>query len=110
MVVRGPSRALRSEGSDVDGLRALVALLGFVLDARALGERAVAVRLDARVVHEEVLRALVRRDEAEALLVAEPLHGACCHLSSSWSTGPGAGLMRRQTTRSHRPCETFAHR
>src|SRR6266513_1797687 len=28
-----------------------------------------------------VLAALVRRDEAEALLVAEPLHGSSCHMS-----------------------------
>src|SRR5688572_27450507 len=29
---------------------------------------------------EEVLAALVRRDEAEALVVVEPLHGSGCHL------------------------------
>src|SRR5918997_314569 len=77
-----------SDRPDADGLRALVALLRLVLDARALGERAIAVGLDGRVMHEEVLRTLVGCDEAEALLVAEPLHGACRHLSSNCSTGP----------------------
>src|SRR3954452_11734011 len=63
----------------VDGLRALVARLRLVLHARALRERAVAVRVDVRVVDEEVLRALVGRYEPEALLVAEPLDRASCH-------------------------------
>src|SRR5436190_2926845 len=66
---------------DVDGLRALVAVLGVVGDPRALGEGAEAVGVDARVVDEEVLAALVRCDEAEALLVAEPLHGSGSHMS-----------------------------
>src|SRR3954449_6054578 len=70
----------RSDGPDVDRLRALVTGLRLVLHARALGERAVAIGLDAGVVDEEVLAALVGRDEAKALLVAEPLDGTCCHV------------------------------
>src|SRR4051812_40469369 len=66
--------------ADVHGLRPLVAGLGLVLHARALGERAVAVRFDAAVVDEEVLAAFIGCDEAEALLVAEPLNGALCHV------------------------------
>src|SRR4051794_31485902 len=58
---------------DVDGLRALVAVLGVVGDPRALSEGAEAVAVDARVVDEEVLAAFIGCDEAEALLVAEPL-------------------------------------
>src|SRR3954453_13228945 len=65
---------------DVDRLRALVAGLRLVLDPGALGERAIAVRLDAAVVDEQVLRAFIGRDEPEALLVAEPLNGASCHV------------------------------
>src|SRR3954453_19034182 len=64
----------------VDGLRSLVAGLGVIGDLGALGERLVAVADDARVVHEEILARLVRGDEAEALLVAEPLHGSGCHV------------------------------
>src|SRR4051794_12268215 len=74
------------EERDVDGLRALVARLGVIRDLRALGEGAEAVRVDAGVVDEEVLAPVVRRDEAEALLVAEPLDGSGCHVSVS-STG-----------------------
>src|SRR4051812_9842488 len=85
---RGPAEASplkvnRSRGSDradVDRLRSLVAGLGLVLHARALGERAVAIGLDAAVVDEEVLAAFIGCDEAEALLVAEPLNGALCHV------------------------------
>src|SRR4051812_16762317 len=85
---RGPAEASplkvnRSRGSDradVDRLRSLVAGLGLVLHARALGERAVAIGLDAAVVDEEVLAAFIGSDEAEALLVAEPLNGALCHV------------------------------
>src|SRR3954449_11126146 len=68
------------DGPDVDCLRTLVARFGLVLHARALGERAVALGLDAAVVDEEVLAAFIGRDEAEALLVAEPLDRACCHV------------------------------
>src|SRR3954454_17400788 len=77
----GSALLLRLDGRDVDGLRALVAVLGVVGDPRTLSEGPEAVRVDARVVDEEVLAALVRRDEAEALLVAEPLHGASWHMS-----------------------------
>src|SRR4051794_12114656 len=78
----GSALLLRLDGRDVDGLRALVAVLGVVRDPGTLCEGAEPVRVDARVVDEEVLAALVRSDEAEALLVAEPLHGSGCHMSS----------------------------
>src|SRR5436305_12625396 len=65
---------------DVDGLGALVAHLLFVGDLRALGEAPIAVADDARVVNEQVSAALIGRDEAEALVVAEPLHGSGGHM------------------------------
>src|SRR3982751_5001467 len=70
----------RSDDPNVDCLRALVAGLRLVLHARALGERAVAIGLDAGVVDEEVLAAFLGRDEAEALLAAEPLDGTLSHV------------------------------
>src|SRR5688572_28760027 len=63
----------------VDGLGALVALLLFVGDLGAFDERAVAVARDAREVDEQVAAALVGRDEAESLVVAEPLDRAGAH-------------------------------
>src|SRR3954449_5136897 len=67
------------ERGDVDGLGALVADLGVVGHLRALSQRLEAVGVDAGVVDEEVLAALVRGHEAEALVVVEPLHGSGSH-------------------------------
>src|SRR3954447_18848904 len=73
-----------SAGSDLLNVacgRALLALLLVVAHLRALGERLEAAPLDRRVVDEEVLAALVWRDEAESLVVVEPLDGSCCHVN-----------------------------
>src|SRR3954471_7002741 len=59
---------------------ALGTRLGLVADLRTLGERFEAAAGDARVVDEQVLALVVGRDEAEALLVAEPLDGSGCHM------------------------------
>src|SRR3954470_23334980 len=69
----------RLERGDVDGLRALVARLGVEAHAGALGQRLEARGVDASVVDEEVLARVVRRDEAEALVVVEPLDGSGGH-------------------------------
>src|SRR5687768_2393446 len=61
---------------DVLRRRALLALDDVELDTLALRERAETAALDGRVVDEAILAAVLRRDEAEALLVVEPLHGA----------------------------------
>ena len=57
----------------------LVALLLLVGDLGTLGERPIAVSRDAREMDEQVAAALVGRDEAEALVVAEPLDRAGTH-------------------------------
>src|SRR5581483_9571245 len=59
----------------------LLAALGddLVRDALALVDRAHAGALDGGDVHEHVLGAVGRGDEAEALLGVEELHGTCCH-------------------------------
>src|SRR4051794_23579768 len=76
----GRGRApIASELDDVRRLRAFRALAGLVLDLRVLRERLEALTGDIAVVDEEVLAALVGRDEAVALRVVEPLHGSCCH-------------------------------
>src|SRR3954465_13901568 len=75
------STRLRLDDGDVRGVRALGARLGVVGDLGALGEGLEARAVDAGVVDEQFLAAVLRRDEAEALLVAEPLHGSgghCC--------------------------------
>src|ERR687895_274174 len=67
------------DGGDVRRLGALLALTRFELDARALGEALEAVTGDVAVVDEEILRSLVRGDEAVPLAVVEPLDGSGCH-------------------------------
>src|SRR5919202_4702312 len=90
----GPSSVLatgeRLQRGDVDGLRALVPGLGVVADAGALGEGLEALGVDARVVDEEVLARVVRRDEAVTLVVVEPLDGSGGH---SWFP-PGISVLR----------------
>src|SRR5579875_2365920 len=76
-----PHRGGGSDRDDVGGRRTLRALLTLVADPGALGERPVAVTLDRGVVDEEVLARLIGGDEAEALLVAEPLHCSCGHVA-----------------------------
>src|SRR6266550_4049651 len=69
-------------------LRALRTLHHVELHALVLVERLVALGLDRRVVDEDVLTT-VHGDEAVALLVVEPLHGALCHVHSLLGpTGP----------------------
>ena len=63
-------------------------LAELVLDLRALRERAEAVTRDTREVDERVLPPVVRGDEPEALLVAEPLHDTSCH-----TTPPHSGSL-----------------
>jgi hypothetical protein len=67
---------------DILRLHALLPLGRLVGDLGALLEALEALARDARVMHEEVLAALVRGDEAVALIVAEPLNRS---LSHTWS-------------------------
>src|SRR3954452_18240075 len=64
---------------DVGRLRALGGLAQLVLDLRALHQGAEAVARDSREVHERVLPPVIRGDEPEALLVAEPLDDTGWH-------------------------------
>src|SRR5215210_887058 len=74
-------RSGRLERGDVVRLHPLAALRRLVRDLGALLEGLEALAGYAGVVDEEVLAALVRGDEAVALLVAEPLH---CSLGHRW--------------------------
>src|SRR5437764_374590 len=65
---------------DVDRLGALGPALLLVRHLRPLRERAIAVPGDAAEVDEQITPAVVWRDEAEALVVAEPLYGSRSHL------------------------------
>src|SRR5687768_11910975 len=69
------------ERCDVGGVRALGALPGVIRDRGAPPEALEAPPDECAVADEEILRPLVRRDEAEALVVAEPLDGSGCHVA-----------------------------
>src|SRR3954467_4039662 len=64
---------------DVRRLGALAGLTQLVLDLRTFRERAEAITRNAREMDERVLPSVIRSDEPEALLVAEPLHDTSCH-------------------------------
>src|SRR6185312_5047464 len=75
---RAPSNT-SSDGSNLDGLGSLVAGLGLIADLHPLVQRAKAFAIDVALVDEEVPTALVRGDEAEALVGVEPLDGSGWH-------------------------------
>src|SRR5882672_7902818 len=64
---------------DVRRRRALLALRRLVGDLLAFLQRLVAGALDRAVMREQILAAVIRGDEAEALRVVEPLNGTCSH-------------------------------
>ena len=74
----------RAEGLhrlDVRGLLALGALFHVKADFLAFLQRLEALGLDIGEVREEVVAAVVRRDESEALCIIEPLYCTCCNFS-----------------------------
>src|ERR671913_1808858 len=72
----------RLYGGDVVRLHALLALGSLVGDLGTLIEALEAVADYTRMVHEEVLAALVGGDEAVAFIVVEPLYRSLGHI---WS-------------------------
>src|SRR5215218_1507414 len=57
--------------------RSLLALDGVELDLIAFSEGLETAALNRRMMDEQILRAILWRDETEALVVVEPLHCAC---------------------------------
>jgi len=64
---------------DVGGARALIGRLDLELYGLILSQSLEAVTGDGRVMDEKILGTVIRRDEAEALLVIEPLHFSRSH-------------------------------
>src|SRR2546422_601749 len=67
---------------DVGGLLSLGPLHHVEADFLAFLEGLEAGHVDRREMREQVLAAVVGRDETIAFRVVEPLHGACCHALS----------------------------
>src|SRR4249919_3551477 len=76
------SRSIELDGSNVRGLRALLALGHVVLHLLVLLQVAETLTGDRAEMHEHVGGTVVRSDESETLLGAEPLHGSDCHVRS----------------------------
>src|SRR5436305_3336410 len=81
---RTRSRGYAHEALHSRGLHSLGAFLGVVLDRFAVGQRLVALAFDHRVMNEDVAPGLLGCDEAEALLIVEPLHLTRGHASHSF--------------------------
>src|SRR4051812_24559915 len=73
-----------SERTNLLRLRALLALGDLELDSLVLFQSAVAARLDGREVDEHVRTSAIDRDETEALVCVEPLHGSLRHADLSF--------------------------
>src|SRR2546427_9394035 len=80
-------------GTDVRGLRAFLALRHLVGHLLPFVEVPETLTRDRAEVHEHICAAVVGRDEAEALLGAEPLDGACCHVRSLLPSPSGPGCL-----------------
>src|SRR5690606_14405978 len=83
------------------GLRALLSLGGLELHPLAFVQLSESVALDAAEMDEDVLPAIVRRDEAVALVTVKPLHGALRHETNSPRPcgEPHESLVRARTSR-----------
>src|SRR5262245_61866465 len=80
---RLPARARGLQRLDVRRRRSLLPLRHVERDFLALFQRFEPRSLDRAVMREQVLSAVIRRDEPEALGVVEPLHGTCRHVIPS---------------------------
>jgi hypothetical protein len=74
------------DGCYSDCLRTFGSLGDVELDSLAVLERAIAARLDLRMVNEHIFCAAIRSDKAKALIAVEPLDGSLCHLLLSLFT------------------------
>src|SRR5207237_435298 len=92
---------------DVGCPRPLGIGFGVVGHLGALGQRAIPVSDDSGLMHEQVLRAVIGCDEAEALLVAEPLDSSGRHCVTSKSV---LATAEAGTTRNDERWHKFAGR
>src|SRR5213078_1469965 len=87
--MRGAWLCRVSDQPDRLGLGALRGAGDVELDPLVLRQRPISVTLDCVEVKENVATAIVRADEAEALLSVDPLHRSLCHGLSSFGSKGG---------------------
>ncbi len=68
-----------SQSLDIRGLLALRTLLHLEAHSLIFLQRFEAAALNLRIMREQVVSALVRRDETKTFYVVEPLHCTCLH-------------------------------
>jgi ABC-type cobalamin/Fe3+-siderophores transport system ATPase subunit len=68
------------DGRDIGRFGTFLALTRLIVHGRSLGEGLVPLGLDVGEVHEEILRAVLRGDEAVTLGFVEPLDATGCHV------------------------------
>ncbi len=71
-------------GNHVVGTRPFLALSDFKRDFLAFIEAGIALRLDFRMVDEQIVRSVLRSDETKSLACIEPLHCTCTHCTTPW--------------------------
>lgn|SRR5215813_8914591 len=74
-------RLMTLRRANVHGLRAFLSLLGLVFYVVAFLQGAEAAGLNRRLMHKQILAAVIRSDESEAFLIVKPLHCSSCHSS-----------------------------
>jgi hypothetical protein len=76
---KGSAAAVAPGDGHVRRLGALLALARLELDLVVLGEALEAFAGDVAVMNEEILPAVLRRDEPVTLRIVKPLNGSGCH-------------------------------
>jgi hypothetical protein len=96
----GPSRC-RSDGAQIfgRGLARFSISDNVVRDLLSLVEAMHTGAFDRADMHEHILAAVIRLDEAEAFLAIEPFHGSLCHISSLRCVCNGAARQRSRFVR-----------
>src|SRR5690348_4088447 len=107
-----PRPASTTQLRHVLGCRAFLSLHDVELDALPLTEGLEAAAFDGRMMNEAILLSILRRDEAEALLIVEPLDGTGrTHCPNSMRCVPNAKRACSQFGRPQKRSETVhAHR
>ena len=80
-VICNDARVLR--GDNVVGTWAFFALADFEADALVFIQRGVAVHLDLRMMHEQILAAVIGSDKTKTFACIEPLDCTCTHMYCS---------------------------
>ena len=89
-----PYRPPKLEGYNLLSLWALSAFADFKFNLLVFFQATESVALNLGVVHEDILRAIFRSDEAETFFSVKPFNGSFCHVKT-FSFGDGSAKCPR---------------